>query len=82
MNNTSKITVNGLTFHFSYTTLVAIEDSSIRVVHKNIWSRTTAKHLNNIDGGWIMNRVNADEFNRVVLQMCAAHGVDSIPTLN
>lgn len=43
---------NGLEFYYSYSTLVAFRSIETGlVVSKNIWSTTTGKHLNWIDGG-------------------------------
>lgn len=51
---------------FSYTTPVAFKvDGLPKVVHQNVWSRTTGKHLNAIDGGGKSEkarRVNSDAF--------------------
>jgi hypothetical protein len=36
---------------FSYDTIVAFQSGGTRVVCENVWSTTTGKHLNWIDGG-------------------------------
>ncbi len=55
----------GLRLWFSYATVVAFQvEGNPRVVHENVWSRTTGRHLHEIDGGKEI-RVNADEFKRL-----------------
>ena len=57
---------------FSYDTPVAFVDSDgEKFVHENVWSNTTGKHLNAIDGGGSAkkSRVPSDEFER---QLAAA----------
>jgi hypothetical protein len=81
MKSLTQITVNGLTFHFSYTTLVAVQNSTRLVVHKNIWSHTKGKHLNRIDGGAVLARVDASLFNEAVAEMCTDHEINEVPTL-
>lgn len=51
---------------FSYGTPVAFQvEGHRRVVHENIWSKTTGKHLNWIDGGDKRSRVGSEEFQRL-----------------
>ena len=57
-----QIQVNGCRFYFSYATLVAFEYKGKLVVHENVWSNTTGKHLNSIDGGDKKNRLSAEKF--------------------
>ena len=63
--NTLAFTVKGIRLYFSYKTLVAFEGPEGLVVHKNIWGRTTGKHLNWIDEGDKKTRVDSEEFNRL-----------------
>ena len=52
--NYTEVTVNGTTYYFSYKTCIAFHswDSGAGVVVcQNVWSTTTGKHLNYIDGG-------------------------------
>lgn len=59
------VTTGPLTVWFSYRTMVAFQfDGYERVVCKNLWSRTTGKHLNWIDGGE-GERVDEDTFKRL-----------------
>jgi len=53
-----------MTLWFSYTTLVAFRLGAEKVVQKNEWSVTTAKHLNQIDKGDVANRVDGPTFAR------------------
>lgn len=59
-------TANGKKFWFSYSTLVAFfSPKTGHVVHENIWTVTTGKHLNWIDGGnreAKKERVNQERF--------------------
>lgn len=50
-NNLNSVTINGVRVWFSYETAVAFSYAGNMVVHENIWSVTTAKHLTKIDGG-------------------------------
>jgi len=55
---------NGLSFYFSYSTLVAFNSGhSGFIVRKNDWSTTTGKHLNWIDGGSKDKRIDEASFN-------------------
>ena len=55
-----------VTVWFSYATVVAFRVCGHGlVVSKNVWSTTTGKHLNQIDGGDKGGRVDRDEFERL-----------------
>lgn len=57
------------TFWFSYHTLVAFKSvAGSRVVHVNDWGTTTGKHLNAIDGGDKVSRVDAETFKRLYVE--------------
>ncbi len=60
--NQTTIFWDNMTLWFSYHTLVAFRVGSVKVVHKNVWSNTTGKHLNAIDGGDKESRVDAETF--------------------
>lgn len=61
-----RVDIGPLTVWYSYRTPVAFHlRGNPRVVHENIWGRTTGKHLNWIDGGNKKSRVDADEFQRL-----------------
>lgn len=53
-SNTSlhRVDIGPITLYFSYSTCVAFHvDHRSLVVCENIWSNTTGKHLNELDGG-------------------------------
>lgn len=65
--NTCRVDVGGFTFWWSYTTLVAFRvPGHPLVVHENIWTKTTSKHLNLIDGGKPHERVDEVTFARLM----------------
>lgn len=65
--NTVRVDVGGFTFWWSYVTLVAFRAPGHEmVVHENIWTNTTAKHLTLIDGGKKKERVDSDTFSRLL----------------
>ena len=50
--NFTKINIGTITVWFSYETPIAFQvDGQPLVVRENVWSTTTGKHLNAIDGG-------------------------------
>lgn len=62
-NNTIKVNVETATFYFSYQTCVAFHTYQTGlVVCENVWSTTTGKHLNWIDGGDKEGRLPYREF--------------------
>ena len=67
--NFTKINIGTTTVWFSYDTPIAFRSSGERVVRENIWSTTTGKHLNYIDGGTKeakARRLPSDEFDRAL----------------
>lgn len=65
--NLTDVTVGTVTYWFSYETCVAFQDGSgPRVVSENVWSSTTGKHLNYIDGHRRERRVPHAEFTRLL----------------
>lgn len=58
---TSVYTAN-MTLWFSYETLIAFRIGAEKVVSENVWTKTTAKHLNEIDRGDKASRVKHDVF--------------------
>ena len=66
--NLTKVNIGTTTVWFSYATPIAFKVyGQPRVVRENVWSTTTGKHLNSIDGGTKeakARRVSSDEFNR------------------
>jgi len=49
--NITQVQLCGVMIWFSYDTVVAFAVSGKRYVSENYWSRTTGKHLTQIDGG-------------------------------
>jgi hypothetical protein len=49
--NYTEVNIGGLTLHFSYNTLIALDTPTERIVSENIWSPTTGKHIGYVDGG-------------------------------
>ena len=69
--NLTKVNIGTITVWFSYNTPIAFKNGtwSTLVVRENVWSTTTGKHLNYIDGGdkeAKARRVSSDEFNRAL----------------
>jgi len=61
--NTIAIKVGAIEYFFSYRTLVAFyAPSTGLVVRKNVWGPTTGKHLNWIDGGAKVDRLDVEAF--------------------
>lgn len=68
--NLKRVDIENYTFWYSYDTLVAFVVSGHNlVVHENIWSNTTGKHLNVIDGGRKDERVDTDTFQRLLQEL-------------
>ena len=60
--NAPLLTINGVRFYFSYETVVAVAFDGNCFVIENLWSNTTGKHLNWIDGGDKKNRLTKAMF--------------------
>jgi hypothetical protein len=68
--NTIRVDLCGFTFWWSYEVLVAFRvPEHPMVVHENIWTKTTGKHLNLIDGNRPNERVDAETFERLKLKL-------------
>ena len=73
-NNAKVVTVDGVSFYFSYETIVAVKDhesGDLKVI-QNYWGPTTGKHLNEIDGGSKeakAERLDNDAFDKLVEQI-------------
>ena len=52
----------GFTTYYSYATPVAFVRYGKLFVSENVWSRTTGKHLTQIDGGDKKSRIPHDQF--------------------
>jgi hypothetical protein len=55
-------------FYFSYKTLVAFTYNNQKHVIQNLWSTTTGKHLNWIDGGNKKERLTKEAFETKYLE--------------
>ena len=69
--NFTCVDLGDLSVWFSYNTPIAFQSGTwgTLVVRENVWSTTTGKHLNAIDGGdkkAKARRVSSDEFNRAL----------------
>ena len=63
--NTHSVTLGNLTIYFSYNTPVACQiTGESAVVSVNIWSSTTGRHLQWIDGGDKESRIDNATFTR------------------
>jgi hypothetical protein len=69
------VEIGNLTLYFSYETIVAFRHKGMRIVSKNIWSNTTGRHLNEIDGGMKENRYEHDDFKRLLDDALKEHGL-------
>ena len=56
---------------FSYETPVAFENKGVLKVAQNVWSKTTGKHLNKIDGGDKETRLTREEFEKELAKFLA-----------
>lgn len=66
------VELGSLTLYFSYETCVAFDTPYGKtVVSKNVWSTTTGRHLNEIDGGRKDERVEHAEFKRRLAEVLA-----------
>ena len=54
-NNFHKVEINNIKFWFSYDTCIAFEVDNKTIISENVWSKTTAKHINQIYGSIITN---------------------------
>lgn len=61
----TRVFINNKILYFSYETLIAFYDGQTLYVSQNEWSKTTGKHLNDIDGGDKKNRIPHDELLRI-----------------
>lgn len=70
--NYTEVLMGRMLLYFSYNTIVAFKTpkTGLRVC-ENIWTTTTGKHLNQIDGGDKKNRLNSEKFNEELDQLLA-----------
>ena len=70
--NTKVLQVGPVRIWYSYRTVVAFKVGGLPiVVHQNVWSKTTGRHLGLIDDGDRKNRVDAETFERLWDQQVA-----------
>lgn len=63
--NFTEVRLGPVDLFFSYSTIVAFRAPGFgRVVSESVWSQTTGKHLNVIDGGNRADRLEHDTFQR------------------
>ena len=66
--NTIRLDFPTFTLYYSYTTLVAFQTLNKVYVRENVFSTTTSKHLNWIDGGDVTgkkkDRLNEEDFEK------------------
>ena len=56
-----------LELYFSYDTIVAFQESGHKItVSHNVWSTTTGRHLNEIEGGRKRDRISPDAFHKAL----------------
>ena len=60
--NFTQVNIASVSVWFSYETPIAFAYGGQTVVCHNIWSSTTGRHLNKIDGGKKINRVSIEKF--------------------
>lgn len=87
--NALLIQVNGVKFYFSYSTIVWVfipysENAKYSGTYtmKNYWKWTTGKHLNWIDRGDHKNRLDRDEFEKVVKFAQKRAKIRDFPTID
>jgi len=61
-NNAICVTIGDLDLYYSYSTIVAFRHGSNFFVCENIWSATTGKHINDIDGRDKAGRLSREDF--------------------
>lgn len=77
-NNAVEVGIGNVRLYFSYKTLIAYEDNEDgQVVSENVWSTTTGKHLNYVDGGDKKSRCKSDQFDQKVAAMLKRHGLEA-----
>ena len=64
--NFNSVSIGDIIFYFSYETCVGVYIENRLYVHENVWGTTTGKHLNWLDGGNKKDRLNSDEFDKII----------------
>lgn len=73
--NETTVSIGSLDIYFSYETPVAFRDNGRLRVSENVWSTTTGKHLNRIDGGDKQARLPRSEFEAELKGALVQHGL-------
>lgn len=80
--NAPYIEINGITFYFSYSTLVGVLFDSTMYVLQNPARTTTGKHLNWLDNGNHQNRLDEKEFDAMTTLAMKLAKIKELPTIN
>ena len=75
--NAHYVDIGVLRLYFSYETLIAFQLDSELIVSENIWSNTTGKHLNIVDGGAKSRRIPHEQFVREWNAVSDHYGFDA-----
>jgi hypothetical protein len=68
----TQVTIGNTAVWFSYSTPIAFKiGSNPLVIRQNEWKQTTGRHINNVDNGRKLPRVNGEEFARLWSQQSA-----------
>ena len=74
--NFNCVEVGNLELYFSYETIVGFRAPKLGlVVSQNIWSSTTGKHLNWLDGGRKQCRTPHEEFEKMLQELLKEKGL-------
>ena len=71
--NAVMVEIGRLTLYFSYQTVVAFKSEDKLVVSENVWGKTTARHINSIDGGNKAHRLDRASFKAALEKLLAFH---------
>ena len=79
--NAPYLVVNGVAFYFSYSTLVAVSDSSGCFVLKTPFGTITEEQLYWIDMGQHKRRLDQEDFDKHVKRAMKEAGIKGLPTI-
>lgn len=69
------VRVGNVVFYFSYQTVVAFLSDGYEIVCENVWGHTTARHLNEFDGGDKKSRLPYEHFQMYLENVLTRHGL-------
>ncbi len=76
-NNYTAVSIGNVTLHFSYETLIGVEDGDTVLARKNTeWGTTTGKHLNRVQPDKD-KRLDPQEFEEKTAERLAPLGVET-----